>query len=250
MPECAFCDHQGKLTAEHYVGQWMDELFQGENIHSREAKGKTTQWTKHDEIDWNACVVCEECNTTWMSNIENDHAKPVLTPFILGQTTPTIEITQSVSRSIALWVFKIAVVLDHANRRGEPWFPKHVREQFRTDRAIYSSVKMWICGVKRGRQYAGLYTSYGSMNFASTYPIDSYVCTGSIGHFAFQLFCAKQNRDIDLFPLPEFDQVAIPVWPGIWQGITWPFRFNLDGKQGVDDFSKRWNAITLDPPFR
>jgi hypothetical protein len=77
----------------------MNDLFPGENIHLRGARGQVTQWTTHDEIDWKARVVCGDCNNGWMSDLENDHAKPVLTPLITGDTT-RIEINQQAARSI------------------------------------------------------------------------------------------------------------------------------------------------------
>jgi len=36
-------------------------------------------------MDWKVRVVCEKCNNTWMSDIEHNHAKPVLTPLVTGQ---------------------------------------------------------------------------------------------------------------------------------------------------------------------
>ncbi len=246
--ECAFCSHSGNLSLEHITSEWMNTLFPGENIHQREARGKRAQWTTHDEIDWKARVVCETCNTGWMSNIESKHAKPVLTPLITGHNVRT-EITQEIARSIALWVFKTAIVLDHAHHRANPWFPDYVREQLRVEQKMPSTVKMWICGVRGGRRHINLRAAYGAMNLSPTYPVYSYIVTGGIGNFAFQFCSIKQKRNIELFPLPEFDDIAIPIWPGIYSGITWPFTSNLAGENDLTRFSDRWSSIAHIPPL-
>jgi hypothetical protein len=249
MPECAFCPSTAKLTLEHITSEWMNDLFPGENIHLREARGQVTQWKTRDEIDWKARVVCGDCNNGWMSDLENDHAKPVLTPLITGDAT-RMEITQQVARSIALWIFKTAVVLDQAHHRPYPWFPKDVREEFRTDRKMTSLVQMWICGVDGGRRHINLRSMYGAIKITPTYPVFSYICTGGIGNFAFQLCSFKHERmNTRLFPLPDFDQIAVPIWPQMPSGVTWPFSENLKGQEGLTGFLNRWSSIAHIPPL-
>lgn len=109
----------GNLSLEHITSAWMNELFLGENKHTRAHKGKKTQWTTTDGVNWKARVVCKECNNGWMSDLESKHAKPVLTPLITGEVLG-IPITQQEARSIALWIFKTAVIIDEASHRKTP----------------------------------------------------------------------------------------------------------------------------------
>src|ERR1700677_4836142 len=115
MKECAFCPHTAKLSAEHIVSAWMDELFVGPvKTKITDTAGFVREW-KSSELDWKAKVVCGPCNNTWMSEIESKHAKPVMTPLIKGDSA--FPIGSSEAHSLALFAFKTAVVLDHAHRR-------------------------------------------------------------------------------------------------------------------------------------
>jgi hypothetical protein len=105
MPkECAFCPHTGKLSLEHIIPKWINPLFPGKKLFSatNQAGDVVRQYTDK-KIDWTAKVVCKSCNETWMSNIENQHAKPVMTDLIIGKVD--IPIPQSSARSIALFAF-------------------------------------------------------------------------------------------------------------------------------------------------
>ena len=53
-------------------------------------------WKPGHNKRWKARVVCGDCNNGWMSDLENDHAKPVLTPLITGDATK-MEIIQQVA---------------------------------------------------------------------------------------------------------------------------------------------------------
>jgi len=224
----------------------MNELFPGENVHLREARGKKTEWATYDEIDWKAKVVCEPCNNGWMSEIEGKQAKPVLTPLISGATIPT-EITQKVASTLAAWIYKTVIVLDHAHHRTQPWFPEYVRDAFRKERKIPSSVSMWICGLMDGRRSANILTQYSRSHLSPTYHVHSYICTGNIGNFAFQFISIKQKGNVEIFPDPEFDKLVVPIWPAVYL-IRWPFPANLTDESQFLRFSDRWRTISHTRP--
>src|ERR1039458_9469419 len=119
MPECAFCDHKGKLSNEHIVSEWMRELFPGKlDITFQNKKWRTT-----NSVDYKAKTVCENCNNTWMSRLETEHAKPVLTPLVTGKAGVPIKLEEA--RSIALFAYKTAIVMDYAQcRNGSPFFER------------------------------------------------------------------------------------------------------------------------------
>jgi hypothetical protein len=244
MPECAFCSETANLTAEHVIPQWVEKLFPGEStVKYNDGKGRTAEW-KSEKIDWKARVVCSTCNNGWMSDLESQHAMPVLTPLITGRLD--IPITQTEARSIALFAFKTAVVLDHAQRRGNPWFSKKLRHTFREDQTINSRIEMWMC-VNLGRRRAiDLQAGYFSGNLTPTYPVQSYVCTVGIGHFVFQVHSAKHFGYTKLYPVRTFDAVAVPFWPALREGLVWPFPEYLTGKSDFDAFHMRWNPIGHD----
>ena len=63
MKECAFCEHQGKLSAEHIVSDWMESLFPGElGIRRTSRLGIKTE-QKASKIDWKAKVYARRAIT-------------------------------------------------------------------------------------------------------------------------------------------------------------------------------------------
>jgi len=120
----------------------MSDLFPGRKRFTRknESGEIVGQWSS-DKLDWKARVVCEPCNNTWMSDIENC-AKPVLSKFILGEAQAT---SQPHADAIALFAFKSAVIFDHIRfDHAEPFFSRSVRHGFRNERAIPTTVRMFL----------------------------------------------------------------------------------------------------------
>lgn len=128
MRECAFCSHTGKLTNEHIISQWLSKLFPGEITSRRKVAGGMVE-NIGKFIDYKAKTVCKDCNEGWMSTLENEKAKPVLTPLVIGKSD--IPITAEDAHSIALFAFSKAVVIDCSTRSREAFFPRSVRHAFR-----------------------------------------------------------------------------------------------------------------------
>jgi hypothetical protein len=110
-----------------------------------------------------------------MSDIEGNHAKPALTSLIKCETG--IPITIEKARSIALFAFKTAVVMDHAHHRNEPWFSRRLRHSFGKDQLISDAVEMWIGGIAKHKKTINLESSYFSGELTLGYHVHSYVCT-------------------------------------------------------------------------
>jgi hypothetical protein len=107
MKECAFCPSTARLSAEHIISGWMDDLFHGPmTAKIQDSSGFTREWeSESGALDYTARVVCQECNNTWMSDIEGLHAKPVMTPLIKGDTP--LPIGGAEAHSLALFAFKV-----------------------------------------------------------------------------------------------------------------------------------------------
>src|SRR5271169_3869635 len=189
--ECAFCSTTADISGEHLWSAWMDALFPGKKRFTvKNEKGEVTaQWDK-PALDWKANVVCGRCNSTWMSKIENDHAKPALTDLILDKLD--IPIAESRANSIALFAFKSAVVFNHLRPVADPFFPQSARHNFREVRAIPGNVRMWMAGflpVGKGE----VQTVYHNGALPNGNRIRLYVCTYAVGHFVFQVLAARQG---------------------------------------------------------
>ena len=244
MNECAFCDHKGTLSAEHIASAWMRELF----------PGRRTAWFKNDKMterkrfetdtmDWKARVVCVNCNNTWMSNIEKDHAQPALTPLITGEFN--IPIDRERAHSISLFAFKTAVIMDHQQRRIEgPFFSKRLRYAFRRHQIIPGNVSMWFCGIKNHRGGGQFKTAYSKGEFPPGHNFQMYTCTCAIGCFVFQVVAVKQIWNLQFRP-SRFEGLAVPFWPAVPSGYIWPSPYVLDGTEQFLAFTERWQIVNV-----
>jgi hypothetical protein len=244
MKQCAFCPHEGKLSLEHVFGDWLNPLFPGlKTFTLRSSSGEILHRSVKETIDWEAKVVCKKCNETWMSNIESKHAKPILTPLITGEVD--IPINQAKAKSIAIFAFKTAVVLDHANRGRPPFFPRRFRYAFRESHFIPLFVQMWMCGfADRGHgQSLGVYTK-GTIPPAD--PLEMYTCTCAIGHFVFQVLAVKKIGRAGLEPEVKFDHLSVPLWPKVPPGFVWPAAEVLRSPEEFLAYAQRWvNVFVL-----
>ena len=247
MPECAFCPHDGKLSAEHITSEWMSQLFPGKlSVWYTKGRGKKTRW-QSDTMDWKARVVCETCNNTWMSDIEAKHAKPVLTPLITGGLDIPIRLAEA--RSMALFAFKTAVVLDHANRRPEShFFERSLRHSFRENLSIPANVQMWLGGFVGHRGNGHFTTLYHQGQLSATDSFLMYVCTFALGNLAIQVVAVKDKaNDAIIRSDPRFKVLAVPFWPGLRPDFVWPARDALRSNSDFDAFANRWETIEVIP---
>jgi hypothetical protein len=242
MPECAFCEHTGKLSAEHVISQWLVELFPGPvDAQIYGDKGRNSKTFSQKSIDYTAKVVCEQCNNGWMSDIESLHAKPSLTPLVTGKFD--IPITPAIARSIAIFAFKTAVVIDCSNRRAGPFFSRHLRHAFRRSLFIPNFVAMWFCPYASHRWSVHVKSAYHDGKTTSGDPFHFYACTVALGNFCFQTLAVKQLGSSSFRAhthLPE--DVAVPFWPTttIPAGYVWPHNRALGSMRDFGAFAGRW----------
>lgn len=248
MKECAFCPHTAKLSAEHIVSDWINDLFPGKKKFSlKTAQGVDTEWTSNS-LDWRAKVVCETCNNTWMSEIENNHAKPALTDLIIGNTD--IAFTESRARSITFSAFKTGVILDHSQRDRQPFFSRRIRYAFRDTstyqltlmfgraRTFQDPAETFIPATKQERCH---------LKIILLPPIRlSFMCLrGLLDIFCFQFVAVKQIVAVPFAPNLRFDNLAVPIWPRLHTGYLWPERVALRNKQQFEVFAERWRKIDI-----
>lgn len=245
MKECVFCDHKGKLTKEHITGKWMNELFPGNlAVKSTDRITGMTREMKWKTLEFQARLVCKKCNETWMSNIESKHAKPVMTPLITGQTNVPIDLAEA--RSIALYSFKTAVILDHLSRERTPFFDRATRHEFRKSLGIPINVQMWLCGFAGHRGGGHFLTLYHQPKPASGESWLMYVCTFAIGNLAIQVVAIKNKpRPGYIDPTRGFESLAVPFWPGLPRDFIWPATQALRNPAEFSAFAGRWQNIRV-----
>jgi len=118
VKQCLFC-HNKADSLEHVLPQWLYRRIAPERggvlpvLVGRfvEGKGYLDQ-RKHLSLGFKARIVCTECNTGWMSQLESKAAH-ILTP-LMAEQFPVLahsffESLRSDSASIALWLSKTAL---------------------------------------------------------------------------------------------------------------------------------------------
>ena len=62
-----------------------------------------------------ANMVCQECNNTWMSRLENRRVKPFLAPMLTNEHAVTLDETRQ--RDLARWAVIKVLLMEHAMRQ-------------------------------------------------------------------------------------------------------------------------------------
>src|SRR4051812_18989685 len=115
MRACIFCCAEGrKMTSEHVWSQWIYRLLYPTGkrvvIFHRQSGGPI-QSRPSASIDVTLKIVCSECNSQWLSQLEDLHMKPLLADAIKAGAPKTF--TQEDLIAIVVWAFKTAIVVDH-----------------------------------------------------------------------------------------------------------------------------------------
>ena len=220
----------------------MRKLFKSKKFRfsQRDSAGKIVKQWSQPGIDLKARVVCKPCNEGWMSNLENQYAQPAMSDLIVGKD---VLISESQAKSIALFAFKTAVVVDRMGR-DEAFYPTSARREFASSLTIPRNVNIWLTG--RFPMSSGRFnTFYSEMSFESPSCLKLYVCTFAAGHLVFQVVGAQYIEVPDFAPMPGFENLAVPIWPPVQQDICWPLPSVLKSRSDFDKFSERWRAIRL-----
>lgn len=123
---CIFCTEFG-VTKEHVFGLWLREIFprDDQTTHTRgvvewhepQIPDNPSVFTKVGQGHSGSKqvkVVCQKCNETWLSNLVEEAAKPILVPLIAGESGT---LTIAMQRTLALWAAKTAMTSAHINRK-------------------------------------------------------------------------------------------------------------------------------------
>jgi hypothetical protein len=231
VKECAFCPADAR-DGEHVWSAWIGNLFNstGYNFHRFDmSMGGMRNW-RTPTLDEKTKVVCKTCNNGWMSELE-EKSRIAFSGMIRDGAEVCL-----LSRGIALlaaFAFKCAVIADHADNRGGPFFSRFDRYQFRKSLQVPKGVRMWVAAFNDPVGHRGTFTSYRtSPNRDDIFrDLEFYVFTFLAGHFAFQIHATRWAVLHKYgFDLPTVDLNAIwdtrtttEFWPNEFGfPITWP----------------------------
>jgi hypothetical protein len=249
MPkECAFCSSPA-TSKEHIWSNWMGPLFPGDKHFQNSAadfqKGleisSNNTWNS-PKLNWKAKVVCGNCNNGWMSDLENNLAKPAMKDLISGKWLD-FPINQLRANQIASFAFKTSVILDHLADGRPRFFSSAARRVFRSSLRIPDNIMMWFAGYLPSGG-GGVFSNYYAL--AAPHKIELYVCSFRAGHFAFQVVAFNMPRSIAAVPTQTaFNDLAVPFWPKIIQDFTWPPATVLYTLKEFEEFANRWGVLNI-----
>jgi hypothetical protein len=146
---CIFCGEPAD-SDEHLLPVWLQGVLPSDEpvLHYRQIgrdEGERQEWMKRPFRE-KAGVVCNDCNTGWMSRLEN-RAKPILTPAITYAALP-LRMTASEQRIVAAWAFKTVLVFQRS--QGDSVAPPFHANYLRDRQEPPEQVVIWF-----GSNYAG-----------------------------------------------------------------------------------------------
>lgn len=249
MPKrtCIFCGG-APLTKEHLNGRWAARfadqeqraIFQRSDREGERPQPDDTRQWKARAYDRQARVVCEVCNSGWMSDLETA-VSLLLNPETLdGQPLDISEQTL-----LATWAMKTALAMDSAQSPDERVIPFGVARRFGRDRQLPDGAQVWMAShTGSGDQilgFAGLGIDLDDSQNTRRGWRDIAVITFVVGPFVFQVFSAiKALGSITLNrTFPPGPHIA-RLWP-IEDPAVWRYQPGL-GMGDVIGFSEQITA--------
>jgi hypothetical protein len=137
---CIFCGRPAKMTSEHIWGEWVQDYvertankygFANVSVpRPGEDAPATIRVRAGDPLNAQVGVVCGDCNSGWMSRLQNA-AKPHLIPLFRGERTLLIEPAQ---KAIAAWVAMATITGEHlAQQPDRVTLPQSARDWLRAN---------------------------------------------------------------------------------------------------------------------
>ena len=238
---CIFCGREPpfvKISKEHVFGDWLRELF------PRDAKTTHTLGTIDLPYFGSALrapitrsvvgqghagskkvkVVCEECNSTWLSNLVEDAAKPVLKQLIAGYPGA---LTEEKQKTVALWAAKTIMTAEHINRAHAV-----VTQEDRTWlKTTLTPPAGWFIRIAPfdGARWAnlGIYQNAAKLDAKKTgtntvEPHYLGLTFIGVGHLFVLAFYSSWSRLQSILAGMSVPHVAL-IWPPSGRAVGWPF---------------------------
>jgi hypothetical protein len=249
MKECAFCTNPAvDKGGEHLWSDWMNKLLSRDpyTITQFDEKGVQRKWMRR-KLDLKAPVVCEKCNSGWMSRLENDRAKPAMKDIILSDRLAPLSLDRM--KSIASFAFKSAVIADHMSLPNrDPFFPVAARHTFAASLDIPINFMVWLAAFKEVRH--GVFRAvYHPCPANAVRRFELYVFTFGAGFLIFQTLAVRWlDSDIGKRAVTKqaaiWNKFSIPILPNDGQAVLWPPNKQFD-LRWASTFSHRWQHLSI-----
>ena len=238
MVTCIFCGLRRPASEEDVISKWIRRTLDpaSEVIIRAEPTGAVSR-IQHLTVTLEN-MVCQECNNTWMSRLENRGVKPFLEPMLTNKHAATLNETQQ--RNLARWAVIKVLLMEHAMRQRRA----HLRPA--VGYAPSDPELAWLYGnddpPPRSRVWLGafdargrilvttqsrLLTSASTPSAAPTVP--AHMTTLTIGYVLLQVFStnfvladAGSVPAYDADPPQPYAQALSRIWPIGRSALQWP----------------------------
>lgn len=261
MKSCVFCPNPRTTTrGEHIWDDWLNR----EDGRTLKYHYEVTEFGPDDAIirtfskrnlSETKPVVCDDCNSTWMSDVTN-HSQPIIDGLGRHQR-PTCLLPLGIVIIAALATMK-AMVLDAAYESFRPpRFPRlscvHFRESLTAssrELSIPNGTQIWLAAYRRTKQVDARFWMQELILKTGRYAgFRVFLITYVVSAFVFQLAYPRWMRLSRLTVEPPFlkqastwDRFSFPIWPHA-DYVVWPPHSFLerDGRS-LEDFSNRFGT--------
>jgi hypothetical protein len=256
MKKCAFCPRDAvEDGGEHIWDDWLNKALPKTRYRARKRYALDSPTIQYDtyNLDERLAVVCENCNSGWMSVLTNKTKQSFSRAMLDGEP---FSLNGKDADLLAAFTFMKAVVTNQTIE-AEPFFTRAAREKFRISLVIPPWTKVW------GAAYHGesRMSTKNNLSIVSTstpgplYGMEFYSFTYVVGKLALQLLAPrwKYIRDrgrplLSLSPNAYWDQATIFFWPYREVPISWPPAKHI-GDDTIQRFIDRFNdPVNLSVP--
>src|SRR5260370_16654387 len=187
---CGVCAEAANITGEHLWSDWVGKKV-GEGrvgVNREGASGAAKRWFKKT-LDEKTNVVCKDCNSGWMSKLENK-VKAVIGDMALHGTPKVLQPDEVAV--LAAFAFKCGVVADLMHDNRPAFFSRYERWRFAKTLTIPPYVQMWLGRVEgnRGVLDLGFFASPSGVRGGFELAVFTY----SMGQVLFQVVASQWNK--------------------------------------------------------
>ena len=252
---CIFCERTDrKLTNGHVFGEWIAEEFGRIPEGTSQlvaADGSTKNWPAAPFTD-TVRVVCECCNSGWMSAMEGA-VKDILGPMMTKGWTTTMSTTTQTE--LAGWALKTALVIDHLHPRARV-VPDSAYPALCRSKGAHATTAVWIG--KRNEPWSSLVESLKQQITTITLPDEIkhveplvrkdiadgaalFRFTFAVGHVAFQVFDhTLTEAKFNLGQGSGRHDTLRQIWP-VHSQVTWPPSRPINDMGGIPGLHAGFN---------
>lgn len=256
---CAFCLRPAKMSGEHVWADWIQKAFNlrkyvfRQIIHDADEVPHIARQWHTPSVNLKAHVVCENCNNTWMSDLENQN-KSITKDMILSGYS--LSLLPAGIATLAASAFKTAVIVDYMNtstgRRpfADSYFRPIIRNRFRESLALPEGFQVWLAYFRSSHAASGrLWSAYFKHKTGAWKDFYFFTVTYAVGHLIFQALCprwakrTRRRRPLPLLPQEhKWHSLSVPMWPNDGLPVLWPpcQHFTDNSLYG---FCDRWKSL-------